>query len=236
MRVLWRAWLSNDVHSSDHAGKLFAMKLKSIPLVIGCLIALGLSLSRPPISGSQSDGQKAKEPYARIGNEASITGTVYFSGAPPKRQRIDMSADPICWKVNPRPLSQDVLVSRGRLKNAFVYIRSGYPLNALTFETPAVVPVIDQRGCVFVPRVLGVQVNQTIEVRNSDPTVHNVHQVPKNNPDRNQSQPPGAPPIMIRFAQPEVMVPIKNNQHPWMWSYVGVLTHPFFSVTNQNGA
>lgn len=211
------------------------MKLKSIQFVVfGCLIAF--CLSHGAVSISQSDGQKAKEPYARVGNEAAVTGTVYFSGAPPKRRRIDMWADPICWKVNPRPLTQDVLVSRGRLKNAFVYIRSGYPLNALTFETPTDVPVIDQRGCVLVPRVLGVQVNQTIEVRNSDPTTHNVHPVPKNNPEWNRSQAPGASPLMLRFPQAEVMVPIKNNQHPWMRAYVGVLTHPFFSVTDQNGA
>ena len=221
------------------------MKLKSILIVIGCLIALGSSHVSPtvPVSVSQSADQKPKQPYLRIGDEAAVTGTVYFSGAPPKRRRIDMSADPICWKVNPRPLTQDVLVSRGRLKNAFVYIRSGeayvrsgYPLDALTFETPKDVPVIDHRGCVLVPRVLGVQVNQTIEVRNSDPTIHNVHPVPKNNPEWNRSQAPGASPLMLRFPQAEVMVPIKNNQHPWMRSYVGVLTHPFFSVTGQNGA
>lgn len=235
MRVLWRASLSNDVRCSDHARKRwFRMKLKSIPVVIGCLIAF--CLSHGAVSISQSDRQERKQPYFRIGNEGVITGTVYFSGAPPKARRIDMSADPICWDVNPRPLSQDLLVRRGRLKNAFVYIRSGYPLDALTFETPAKAPVIDQRGCVFVPRVLGVQVNQTIEVRNSDPTIHNVHEVPKKNPDRNQSQRPGAGPIMIRFAQPEIMVPIKCNQHPWMRTYVGVLPHPFFSVTDRNGA
>lgn len=203
------------------------MKLKSTLITIGFLIAFSIP---------ESNGQKVKEPYVRAGNDGVITGTVYFIGAPPRRHRIDMSADPLCWKVDPRPLSQDLLVFRSRLKNAFVYLRSGYPLDALTFETPSKVLVIDQRGCKFVPRVFGVLVNQTIEVRNSDPTTHNVHPSPKINPDWNRSMSPGASPLMLRFPQAELMIPIKNNQHPWMKSYVGVLTHPFFSVTDQNGA
>lgn len=212
------------------------MKFKSILIFIGCLIGLALLQVNATVSVSQSENQEQKQPYVRIGNEAAITGTVYYSGVPPKTRRIDMSADPSCGKINFRPVTQDMQVSRGRVRNAFVYIRSGYPLDALTFETPSRVLAIDQRGCAFRPRVLGVQVNQTIEVRNSDPTTHNVHHVPRNNPEWNQSQRPGAAPLIIRFPQPDVMVPVKCNQHPWMRSYVGVLTHPFFSVTNELGA
>jgi len=34
----------------------------------------------------------------------------------------------------------------------------------------------------------------------------------------------------------EVLVPVKCNQHPWMKAYVGVLKHPFFAVSGEDGS
>ena len=184
---------------------------------------------------AQSESQPAKRPYKRDGNQSMITGTVSFLGRQPRPWRLDMSADSVCASMNPRTFLQTVIVRRNRLTNAFVYVKSGSALDELSFETPSNPALLDQRRCSFIPRVSGIQVNQMLEVRNSDPTVHNVHEVPKNNPDWNQSQPTGAKPLVTRFARPEVMVPIKCNQHPWMKAYVGVLRHPFFAVSASNG-
>src|SRR5712672_4546279 len=79
-------------------------------------------------------------------------------------------------------------------------------------------------------------VNQPITITNSDPTTHNIHFTPKNNPDWNQSQANGAAPLTHKLARAEVMVPVKCNQHPWMKSYVGVTKHPFFAVTGEDGS
>ena len=78
-------------------------------------------------------------------------------------------------------------------------------------------------------------VKQDIQITNSDPTTHNIHFTPKSNPDWNQSQPNGAPPLMHKVSQSEVLVPVKCNQHPWMKSYIGVLKHPFFAVSAEDG-
>src|SRR5207247_7524562 len=104
------------------------------------------------------------------------------------------------------------------------------------FETPSTPATLDQNGCHYKPHVLGVMVNQSITITNSDPTTHNIHFTPKNNPDWNQSQPNGAASMTHKLAVAEVLVPVKCNQHPWMKSYVGVTKHPFFAVTAEDGS
>ena len=167
---------------------------------------------------------------------ATVTGKVVFQGTAPKGKPIRMDAEPSCVKQHAAPVrSQEVVVNdNGTLRYVFVYVKQG--LGDRTYPAPKEPAILDQKGCLYIPHVAGLQVGQELHVLNSDPTTHNVHEVPKNNPDRNQSQSPGAGPLMIRFPKAEVMVPVKCNQHPWMRTYLGVLTHPFFSVTNQNGA
>jgi hypothetical protein len=83
---------------------------------------------------------------------------------------------------------------------------------------------------------MGIMTGQTFQVVNSDPTTHNVHPTPKNNPEWNQSQTQGAPPIEKKFNRAEILVPIKCNQHPWMKAHLGVLGNPFFAVSAKDGA
>ena len=35
--------------------------------------------------------------------------------------------------------------------------------------------------------------------------------------------------------KPEPLFPVKCDVHPWMRSYVAVMTHPFFAVTGKDG-
>ena len=96
--------------------------------------------------------------------------------------------------------------------------------------------MLDQNGCHYRPHVLGVMTGQKLSITNSDPTQHNIHPTPKNNPEWNQTQPNGAPPIEKTFKQAEVLIPVKCNQHPWMKAYIGVLKHPFFAVSAEDGS
>ena len=132
------------------------------------------------------------------------------------------------------------MVTNGKLANVFVYIKEGTTADGkkvaeYTFETPTTPVALDQNGCHYRPHVLGAMVKQDIQITNSDPTTHNIHFTPKSNPDWNQSQPNGAPPLMHKVSQSEVLVPVKCNQHPWMKSYIGVLKHPFFAVSAEDG-
>jgi plastocyanin len=209
------------------------MRFKQVFLTTAVVLIFAFFMSASP--PAQSDSQSTKRPYQRTLNEGVIAGTVAFIGRPPAPRRIDMSTDPICAKSDPRAFMEDIVVRRGRLVNVFVYVKTAPVLEGLSFDTPSSPVVLDQRACRFVPHVFGIQVSQTLETRNSDPTIHNVHAVPMNNPDWNQSQPPGGEPIVSKFGHPDVMVPIKCNQHPWMKALVGVLPHPFFAVSDRNG-
>jgi len=127
-----------------------------------------------------------------------------------------------------------VVNKNGTLKNAFVWVKSGLPAGT-TWQIPTEQPAIIQTGCMYEPHVIGVMVGQPLAIRNEDPTNHNIHPTPKVNPDWNVTQPPGSPDSNRKFTREEVLVPIKCNIHPWMQAYIGVVSHPFYAVTGDDG-
>src|SRR4030095_7168328 len=179
-------------------------------------------------------------PWAPNGNEGTVTGTIAFTGTPPAPKKIDTSADPVCAKESPNLTTEDAMIKDGKVANVFVYIKDGTLADGtkivdLGFDTPSSAVTLDQHGCHYRPHVMGIQTNQKLTITNSDPTQHNIHPTPKNNPEWNQTQPNGAPPIEKTFARAETLIPVKCNQHPWMKAYIGVLKHPFFSVSGDDG-
>jgi plastocyanin len=161
---------------------------------------------------------------------ATINGTVKFDGTAPKANKIDMSQDPGCKGTNE---AENVVVSGGDLANVFVYVKDG--LGNRSFDTPKDPVVLDQKGCQYHPHVLGVMAGQTVQIKNDDPTTHNIHPTPKDNREWNESQPPSSPAIEKNFAREEIMLPVKCNQHPWMKMYINVVKSPFFAVTDKSG-
>lgn len=214
----------------------------SLALVLGvCLLALSSACGSKEESTTNKGGEKSTaKAYASKGDEGTITGAVAYNGTPPAPKKIDTSADAVCGQKNPNLETDDNKVTNGKLANVFVYIKEGKladgtKITDYSFATPAEPVVLDQNGCHYVPHVLGIQVNQTIKITNSDPTQHNIHPSPKVNEDWNQSQGAGAPPLEKKFTRAEVLIPVKCNQHPWMKSYIGVLKHPFFAVSAADG-
>jgi Polysaccharide lyase family 4, domain II len=188
-----------------------------------------------PTNATSSTGQAP--PTTDLG---TVVGVISFNGTVPAPKKIDTSADPVCGQKNPNLVTEDTEVKDGKLANVFVYIKDGAAANGtkigdFAWSTPTTAAVLDQNGCHYRPHILGVQTNQKLSITNSDPTQHNIHWTPKVNPEWNQSQPNGAPPIEKSFARAEVLVPVKCNQHPWMKAYIGVLKHPFFAVSATDG-
>ena len=169
-------------------------------------------------------------------NGATITGKVIFDGTKPAPKTLDMSAVPACMNAHKTPAkSEEVVVNdNGTVKNAFVWIKSGLPANT-TWQVPSTAVTLTQEGCMYTPHVIGVMAGQNVDIKNSDPTNHNIHPMPANNPDFNQSQPPGSGAIDHSFAREEVLVPVKCNIHPCMRAYIGVVSNPFFAVTGDDG-
>ena len=146
-----------------------------------------------------------------------------------------MGADPKCQLAHPNGVANDDVIvnSNGTLKNVFVYVKDG--LAGKTFDTPKEAVIFDQKGCQYTPRVFGIQVNQPLEILNSDDTLHNVHSLSANSQQFNLGMPIKGMKLKKSFAKPEVMVKIKCEVHPWMPAYAGVLDHPFYSVSTDDG-
>jgi len=197
------------------------------------------------LAGCSSSPRKQKEPakaaaapsYFKVDPATAgvLTGTVRFTGRKPPRKRIDMSGDPACVEAHHGPAYEESLETnaRGDLANVFVYIKTG--LEGKEFELPATPVTIDQQGCTFHPRVLGVQAGQTLHISNSDPVTHSIHPLAEINREWNHSQGAGDPPIDRRFPRPEVMIRVKCNIHSWMRAFIGVVAHPCFAVTGADG-
>lgn len=195
-----------------------------------------------------SRGAKQTKPPADRGLEAtalayhvdphtagSISGTIRFAGKRPSRKAINMSEDPACVEAHHGKASDESLVvsSNGSLANAFIYVKGG--LETKRFETPSAPAVIDQNGCWFRPRVLGIQVNQLLQVSNSDPVTHNIHPMAQINREWNHSQGAGDAPLGRKFTKAEVMIRVKCNIHSWMHAYIGVVDNPYFAVSKPDG-
>lgn len=211
-----------------------------------CLLAFAAACSRgvDDAEDAESAGDDSAEavsltPYKPTGQEGSIAGTVSFAGGAPEKKPISMDADPVCASANPDAHAEDIVVNGDKLANVLVYVKEGKigdkNFGGFSFAPAAQPATLDQKGCHYVPHVIGVQVNQTFNVLNSDPTAHNVNVDARQNEKFNQGQSPGAPPIVKQFKRAETVIPVKCNQHPWMRAYVGVLQHPFFAVSDATG-
>jgi plastocyanin len=144
-----------------------------------------------------------------------------------------MSSDPLCMPEGPT-VSEVVVVGPGDgLQNVFVYVKDG--LGDRTFTAPQTPIVLEQKGCRYVPHVFGAQVGQPVKIVNSDPTLHNVHAVPKANTEFNFGQPLKGMETTRMFEKPEVMVPFKCDVHGWMSAWGGIVPHPFFAITKPDG-
>ncbi len=167
---------------------------------------------------------------------AEVTGKITLKGTPPAEIKITM--DPLCGRLHKEAVTtQHYLVGPdGGLKDVFVYIRE-IPGGKI-YEAPAdKVPLIDQVNCIYTPYVSGVMANQKFKIRNSDPLMHNVHATPtvEGNRGFNIGQPVKGMEYTGSFAKREVLLRIKCDVHPWMFTYIGVMDHPWFAVTDKDG-
>lgn len=166
---------------------------------------------------------------------ADITGKVTLNGKAPAEK--DIPLDPSCGPLHANGLKTRLYVvgAGGELADTFIYLKDG--VTGATLPVPAA-SVLDQKGCEYSPYVSGLMVGQTLNVRNSDPMLHNVHYVPSpdgKNKEKNQAQLPGSKDLAFTFTDPEPMAKFKCDVHPWMFAYVNIVPHPYFAVSAKDG-
>ena len=206
------------------------------------VVAIGLAGCKPDSavrSGALiGKGTKANEPVRPASVEpttGSVLGVVRFKGKAPERVKIDMSQDPVCSITGGTNLAEQYVIHNGGLANVYVYIKDGPGMmGAYVGPTPPPV-VLDQVGCKYVPHVVAVMKGSTVEFRNSDGTMHNIHTMPNGNPVVDVSQGAKGAPEQRKFDMPEIMMPVRCNNHPWMNAFINVSATPFFAVSDSEG-
>ena len=208
---------------------------------LALLLAALVSCSSNPPAPVKDAAAPATPSYFVVNAQtaATITGRVTFKGVRPRRQAIRIDEDLGCVQLNKSGLLEESVIVHGlqaALANVFIYVKKG--LEGKQFAPPPAVEAvtIDQKGCRFGPHVLGIRAGQTLRVTNSDPLTHNIHPQARLNREWNQSQEPGSPALERKFVRPEIMVRVKCNVHSWMRAYVGVVEHPYFAVTGEDGS
>jgi plastocyanin len=164
----------------------------------------------------------------------TIKGHVHLTGKLPGNPIIRMGMDPMCAKVNAgkRVIQEYVAASLdGSLANVFVRLQGNFPQTPV----PSQPVTIDQRGCIYTPRVVGVRVGQTLQFKNSDGFLHNVHGYSGKDNGFNIGQPAAGQVNGTKPMKEEVMLHVQCDIHKWMNAYVGVVTNPYFAVTGATG-
>jgi len=210
--------------------------------ILALLLLASLSGLAVACSGDAADTTPAATATPAAGKKVdaatagSIKGRVQFEGTVPPAEMIRMSSDRNCMPDGkPARASDALLVDDGRgVGNTFVYVKEGLD-PSYTFDAPTAPVVLDQKGCFYTPRVIGIRVGQPLDLVNSDPTLHNVHALPMVNQEFNQSLPKQNARTTKTFTAPEVMVRFKCDVHNWMSAFVGVMAHPYFAVTSPSG-
>ena len=216
---------------------MYALRISRLVAAFAALAFLGCGggdagdtgdagMDEPGAGGGAAAGPEIVDP-------ATITGMIHLTGTPPANEPIDMSEEAVCaQKHSTQPTTQAVVANNGMLANVFVYVKEGL---TGSFPAPTEPATIDQDGCVYIPHVTGVQVGQDITFENSDGLLHNIKTVPQNNPTFNISQPTDMT-TTRQFQAAEVMVPVQCDVHGWMHAYIGVVDHPYFAVSGEDGA
>jgi len=171
---------------------------------------------------------------------ATITGIVKFKGDKPERKPVGgITGNAYCNEhcKGQAPLDEKWVFGKNgdddTFVNVLVYVAKG--LDGKKYAPPKEPAVLDQLGCIYTPRVVGVMVGQTLQVRNSDGTLHNVMANLKTNKSFNEGMSVKGAVLEKVFQNPEFKADFRCFMHPWMVAYVHVMEHPYFAITGVDG-
>ena len=199
------------------------MNIRRAAQVAATLAALVATLGPLEAGGAQAAGR------------GNIKGHVRLNGKLPGNPVIRMAADPMCARMNvgKRVIQMTVAASAdGSLANVFIRVQGTFPQTPV----PSTAVTIDQTGCVYAPRMVGIRVGQVLQVKNNDALLHNVHGISAHDNGFNIGQPMAGMVNQFKPKNEEIMLRLKCDIHSWMTAYIGVVPHPYFAVSDDGGA
>lgn len=194
----------------------------------------GRDFQKEAVESHNPEGKVFQMVNNQNGPKVTVTGVVYFDGIPPKGKKL--SLPPACAKQYKGEIrSREVQVNDGKLKNVLIRIMRGQ--EGMIFpDVPKEEVFINQVGCMYVPKVVAALAGQKVTYINSDPVYHNIRSFAKKNRKFNKSMPRQGQRITRIFKNPELPFQTKCSAHPWMGVQVAIVDHPFFDVTDKEGA
>lgn len=228
---------------------------RSRVLCLGCVVVLALACAKdeqkdvatktaplvPSAPAKPADEAAAKETVyielEAVPNAGVIEGTVTYTGKKqPAKLQVTKDAQVCTHGGEPDGSLQ---VSDGKLKNAIVAITDDIPQGKRWESNKA---VVDNKECLFDPRVQVGRYQGEIEARNSDPVFHNANLA---RVDIGNAAAPGE--VLANVALPMQgqsqtknlkkagIVEVKCNVHEWMRAWIYVSKHPYVAVTGADG-
>jgi plastocyanin len=205
-------------------------------LAVAALLALPACNESSKSDSNSATGDAAKSAITVVdpATAGSITVEVHYDGKVPEPKILNMRNAPQCAAVHGEPVKEpSLMIEDGRVANAVVWIKSG--LEGQSFAVPQTPVLIDQKGCLYEPRVATAMVGQTVEFRNSDPEPHNVHGKPQVVDAWNFMISRQGATRTLKFDKEEIAVPIGCDIHPWMTGFVAVTRTPYAGVSDKAG-
>ncbi len=189
--------------------------------LLAAMIAIGCDTRPPPSS--------ARVPADSITGPGVVKGKVIITTPPPPLP--PLKNEPCCEGAPATLPDESVVVNaNGTLANAVVFVQGGPKADGSALPAAK----LDQVYCRYVPHVVGVVVGQTLNIKSSDPTIHNVHYKSTFDGDSNYWMKSAGESVDVTFRMPEFLR-TGCDVHPWMSAYICVLDSPLFHITGEAG-
>lgn len=175
-------------------------------------------------------------PTDRVSSKAyPVKGFVSFEGTPPVGKKLTLPSG--CSNPGTGDVfSNEVIVKNGRLQNVLISLKAdSYPKVNDQDVVPSQEVILDQKNCMYHPRVAAARVGQKVTFVNSDAIFHNVRSITSVNEKFNMAMPKKNQRFTKVFTRPELFLQAKCSVHPWMGAYVAIFDHPYYAVTNERG-
>jgi plastocyanin len=179
-----------------------------------------------------------------IDNAGKLVGKVSLTGTAPAEIQLNqvMAGTPACADSHDEPVFTRRVVANdnNELRDVFVWVKEGLP-EGQNFGRKSEEVVLDQVACMYDPPVFAFQTGQKFIIKNSDALLHNVHAIGDdgNGKDYFNLAMPTKDMTLDKtgeFRSEDIVVKFKCEVHPWMFAYAGVVSHPYFAVTSEDGS
>ncbi|MEI9961988.1 MAG: hypothetical protein WDM76_12895 [Limisphaerales bacterium] len=175
---------------------------------------------------------------ATVVQAADITGIITFKGTPPAEKEITpLMDDANCSALHTKmPTTRFYVVgAKGELADVVVSLKG---ITGKSTGRERVASGARSERLPLYAHDFGDSNRTKAGRQNSDPCVHNVHAVPSassGNPGFNDGQQPGSADLTYTFPKPEMFLKYQCDVHPWMFAWVSIFDHPYFSVSDADG-